>query len=128
MSAELYLGVAIGMICAFLAVTALVWMARSRPAAERQNLDDANGLLRDRNTIGEIHGVHFKHISDGIRNLNIPRRERIAVQALQGYLAGRMNDPASMKECGNHHSYVATGCLKYTDALIAALDGKEQAS
>lgn len=127
MSAQLLLGVAIGMIVAFFALSVLVMIARSRPKSERQNLDDANGLLRDRNTIGEIHGIHFNHISDGIRNLNIPRRERIAVQALQGYLAGRTHDSLSMPLGDGHHAKVANGCLIYADALIAALDGKEGA-
>ena len=126
MSAQLLLGVAIGMIVAFFALSVLVMIARSRPKAERQNLDDANGLLRDRNTIGEIQSIHLNHISDGIRNLNVPLRDEFAKSALEGYLTGWENPERVFHDGHQHHANVAQACYRYADAMLAER-GKEEA-
>jgi hypothetical protein len=116
MSADLWMGLAIG-----LAAPWLLFLFFSGKPQQKRNLEDANELLRERNRIGaEMLDVQWE-----LWRKTPPRREQIARLALQGYLAGRMHDDREMKPGAAHHKYIAESCLRYTDALITALDGKE---
>lgn len=115
MSADLWMGLALGFLFPW-----ILFVFFSNKPQQKRNLEDANELLRERNRIGaEMLDVQWNIA------LHTPsRREQIARLALQGYLAGRMHDDRCMPAEG-HHKYIAESCLRYADALIAALDGKE---
>lgn len=95
----------------------------SEEATKRANIP--NLLLEERNEIGEREARALTGINATLALADMPtRRERIATVALNGYLAGRTHDTASMPSSDDHHRYVAESCLKYADALIVELDGK----
>ena len=53
MSADLWMGIAIGMLVVIVAVVVFLLLMKPPTQAQRRNLDDANQLLRERNKIGE---------------------------------------------------------------------------
>lgn len=54
----------------------------------------------------------------------LTKREEIAKVALNGYLAGRNNSERQMPPGDTHHADVAKACVRYADALLAALAEK----
>lgn len=130
MSAELLMGICIGGI-SVLVVILLCIMFANRNYAEKEAASTrrASNLLEIRNGIGDRQVEVLGNIECELFRANkfqVPRRERIATIALQGYLAGRTHDKDMPLGTG-HHDYIAKGCLCYADALMDALDGKGDA-
>lgn len=122
--AYLFAGLAAGSILPWI-IMFLILRVRNTDKADSNR---PNELLEERNAIGECEARALAGINASLSLISqhdpADRRERIASMALQGYLAGRTHDSASMPGGDNHHRYVAESCLKYTDALIAELDGE----
>ena len=134
--AYLFAGIALGSLGPWILMLAIL---RNKDAQQSSGhitrLQSANELLTERNEIGEREARALSGINASLALMTqesamtvleakADRRERIATRALQGYLAGRIHDNPDKGMPTGHHQYVAESCLRYTDALIAQLDGE----
>lgn len=122
--AYLFGGIALGSLGPWILMLCIL---RKKDNQSQEAVDRANRpteLLAARNMIGEREARALTGINASLALMDNPtRRERIATEAMNGYLAGRSVNAADRSD--GHHRNIAKACLRYSDALIVELDGED---
>jgi hypothetical protein len=116
MSAEIWIGVAAGLI--------IPWIVLLIPNLKRKEVaafhDKANALLKERNLIGMEQTETLITIAKCLdQKAGVSLRDEFAKSALEGYLTGWENPERVFNDGHQHHTNVAKACYRYADAMMA---------